>query len=56
MENELIRTNIIVWIDENEYWDRVYLHENGKLYARVGSKHTDLVELSKVKITKIDTL
>lgn len=50
-------TKIIVWLDDEEEWNRVYLNKkDGKLYIRIGAGKYDFAKLDNCKIRKIDTL
>lgn len=49
------RTNIIVWLDNDEEWSRVY-KENGKLYVRIGAGKGDFALLSDCFVREISSL
>ena len=49
------RTNIIVWLDNNEEWNRVYI-ENGKLYVKIGPGNGDYALLSNCFVRKTESI
>ena len=51
----MVRTNIIVWLDNDEKWYRVYI-ENGKLYIRIGACMGDFALLNDCNIREISNL
>ena len=51
----MVRTNIIVWLDDEEEWYRVYI-ENGKLYIRIGVGMSDFALLNDCNIREISNL
>ena len=51
----MVRTNIIVWLDDDEEWYRVYI-ENGKLYIRIGVGKGDFALLNNCNIREISNL
>lgn len=55
MNKNFERTNIIVWLDGEEEWNRVYMCD-GKLYIRIGAGKNDFAKLDDCDICKIDTL
>lgn len=51
----MVRTNIIVWLDDDEEWYRVYI-QNGKLYIRIGVGMGDFALLNNCNIREISNL
>lgn len=49
------RTNIIVWLNKNKYWNRVY-KADGKLYVKTGPGKADYTLLDNCHIRKISNL
>lgn len=50
-------TNIIVWLDDDDEWNRVYLNkDNGKLYVRIGAGVSDFAKLDDCYIREAGTL
>lgn len=50
-------TRIIVWLDDEKEWNRVYLHkDSGKLYVRIGAGASDFAKLDDCNIREISNL
>ena len=49
-------TKIIVWLDDNEEWNRVYLSDNGKLWVRIGAGKGDFAKLDDCNVREIGHL
>lgn len=50
------RTNIIVWLDNEEEWNRVYLDVDGKLYIKIGAGKNDFALLNNCFVREIASL
>lgn len=46
-------TDIIVWLDNEEEWNRVYLGKDGKLYIKIGAGKDDFALLSDCFVREI---
>lgn len=47
-------TKVIVWLDDDEEWNRVYLNkDDGKLYVRIGAGRSDFAKLDDCYVREI---
>ena len=53
---EMERTKIIVWLDDDKEWSRVYLGEDGKLYVKIGAGKSDFALLNNCFVREISSL